>query len=341
MPIKFYIPKWNNEIPEGQRPKRASRRFRALIPLKGMRSEDGIIGEVSQARPGDIVVLAKKSKPEEVIHLKTRGIKCVYDICDNKWRKEGITGWKEKIIIPHNYICKNVDAIVTTCQTMRNLVLTNTGRDSIIITDPTEAYKRQPNIKKNSIVKIYSYGNSKHFARVQWNELIQSLKRLNIKFQLHCMLDRTNKFFKIYEGHLKSGEMFLHEYNFETQYSLMKESDLIFLPIIKSRTDITDIKCKSPNRIIDALQSGKSVVTNTGVDSYLPFKPFVEWVESTNENNTHLDPTYDQFARGILNVINTNKQLLCDKIIKGQNYIELNHSPFVVGKQWIELENKI
>ena len=58
MPIKFYIPNWNNELPEGQRPKRASRRFRALIPLKGMRPEDGIIGEVSQARPGDIVLLS-------------------------------------------------------------------------------------------------------------------------------------------------------------------------------------------------------------------------------------------------------------------------------------------
>ena len=42
MSIKFYIPNWNNELTECQRPKRASRRFRALIPLKGMRPEDGI-----------------------------------------------------------------------------------------------------------------------------------------------------------------------------------------------------------------------------------------------------------------------------------------------------------
>ena len=336
MPIKFYIPNWNNELTEGQRPKRASRRFRALIPLKGMRPEDGIIGEVSQARPGDIVVLAKKSKPEEVIHLKTRGIKCVYDICDNKWRKEGVLGWKEKIIIPHNYICQNADAIVTTCQTMQKLIMKHTARDSIIITDPTEAFKREPNIRKNNIVKIYNYGNSKHFARVQWDKLIKSLKTLNIKFQLHCMLDRTKKFFKIYEPYLKSGEMILHEYDFETQYSLMKESDIVFLPIIKTRTDMTDIKCKSPNRMIDAIQSGKPVVTNTGVDSYEPFKKYVEWVDSIN-----LDPTYDQFAQGILNVINTSKDILYNKIIEGQNYIEQNHSPFVVGKQWIELENKV
>jgi len=40
-------------------------------------------------------------------------------------------------------------------------------------------------------------------------------------------------------------------------------------------------------------------------------------------------------------VINTSKDILYNKIIEGQNYIEQNHSPFVIGKQWIELENKV
>ena len=57
--IKFYIPGFDFTTA----PKRASYRFRATIPLQGMRPEDGIITKISQAQKGDLVVLAKKSTP--------------------------------------------------------------------------------------------------------------------------------------------------------------------------------------------------------------------------------------------------------------------------------------
>ena len=103
MSIKFFIPDY-----DGTRQTRASYRFRATIPLKGMRPEDGIISSVKQATKGDIVVLAKKSKPKDVYYLKAEGIKCVYDICDNKWRKYVAKGWVERIVKPHNEICQNI-----------------------------------------------------------------------------------------------------------------------------------------------------------------------------------------------------------------------------------------
>ena len=55
MPIKFLIPGY-----KGGQLDRASYRFRATIPLKGMRPEDGIISKVEEAKQGDLVVLAKK-----------------------------------------------------------------------------------------------------------------------------------------------------------------------------------------------------------------------------------------------------------------------------------------
>ena len=69
MSIKFYIPDYNNN-----NPKRASFRFRATIPLKGMRPEDGIISHIEEAKENDLVVLAKKSKPKDVHYLKERNI---------------------------------------------------------------------------------------------------------------------------------------------------------------------------------------------------------------------------------------------------------------------------
>ena len=35
---------------------------------------------------------------------------------------------------------------------------------------------------------------------------------------------------------------------------------------------------KSPNRIIDAIYSGKPVITNEGVNSWLPFRYFADFI---------------------------------------------------------------
>ena len=58
MSIKFYIPK--NEPGN-----RASRRFRAIVPLKGMREIDGVIGDLKEAKSDDVIVMAKKTKKTE------------------------------------------------------------------------------------------------------------------------------------------------------------------------------------------------------------------------------------------------------------------------------------
>ena len=67
MSIKFFIPGWDQNLI----PKRASYRFRATIPLKGMRNIDGIITDIRETDKGDIVVLAKKSTPENVMNYLT------------------------------------------------------------------------------------------------------------------------------------------------------------------------------------------------------------------------------------------------------------------------------
>ena len=65
MSIKFFIPNYTKE-----NPKRASYRFRATIPLKGMRPKDGIISHIEEAKQNHLVVLAKKSKPKDIQYLK-------------------------------------------------------------------------------------------------------------------------------------------------------------------------------------------------------------------------------------------------------------------------------
>lgn len=324
MSIKFFIPSYTNE-----HLKRASYRFRATIPLKGMRDIDGIISDVNEATKDDIVVLAKKSSPKNVRYLKSKGIKCVYDICDNKWRKQIAPNWVEKVIQPHNEITNNVNAIITTCESMRSLILENSNRDSIIINDPVEAVKVEPNLNFDGKIKIFNYGSSKHFNRVDWQTFCSKLDELGIDYEINCMLDRVKKF---KDRYLHLDKLHMHEYNFNKQYTFMRECDIVFLPIIiRSPDEAIDIRSKSPNRIIDAIQSGKPVITNAGIESYNPFMPFAFF---TTQN-------YENYARTLLNLINMKKEFIYNKIVEGQKYIEQNHSPEVIGKQWIELENKV
>ena len=276
MPIKFFIPGHDNK-----RPTRASFRFRATIPLQGMRPEDGIISDVKQAKKDDIVILAKKSRPIDLFNLKAEGIKTVYDICDNRWRKYVSPDWIKRVIQPHNVICEGVDAIVTTSPKMQEMIMKHIGRNSIVIPDPVEAIREEPRIKMkiNKCVNIFNYGNHKHFQKVRWDDFTSMLFDTEIDFKLHCMLDRAKKFRIMYKKEIDSGRLIIYDYDYHKQYELMRMCDFVFLPIVcNSMANVNDLRSKSPNRIIDAIQSGKPVITNEGVDSWLPFRGFADFV---------------------------------------------------------------
>ena len=72
--IKFYVPKGVT--------RRASVRFRATVPLKGMREEDGFIEKVEYAKTGELIVLAKNTNIEDVKFLSKNKIKTEKWICN-------------------------------------------------------------------------------------------------------------------------------------------------------------------------------------------------------------------------------------------------------------------
>ena len=331
--IKFLIPGFDNNYPQ-----RASYRFRAMIPLKGMRPEDGIIKSVKEAKEGDLVVLAKKARPDDLFYLKSHGIKSAYDICDNRWRKYVSPKWIERVIKPHNVICQNADILTTTCSGMWREIRKNIGRDSIIIPDPVEAIKEEPRValKSKRFIKIFTYGTAKHFMKIYWNQLIQDWIDLGLEFKIYAVMDRSKKYKQMYKDEIEKGRMEIHEYDFKKQYELMKECDVVFLPIVaNSMANLQDIRSKSPNRIIDAIYSGKPVITDNGIDTWGNFRRFADFVGWARDVN------YSSFGVAIRALINRPKEEIIKRILEGQIYIQDNHSPEVIGNQWIELENKI
>ena len=184
---------------------------------------------------------------------------------------------------------------------------------------------------------IFNFGNSKHFQKVHWDEFVQGLFDTEIdNFVIHCMLNRSKKFKAMYSHWIEKGKMVIHEYNFEKQYELMKNCDIVFLPIVcNSMLNLADIRSKSPNRIMDAIYSGKPVITNEGIDSWLSFKQYANFIGFARAFD------YGSNVQAFRALINTPKEEVNEKIRQGQKYIDENHTPEIIGKQWIDLENKV
>ena len=327
--IKFYIP--NSEPLENI--KRASRRFRAMIPLKGMRPDDKIIDSLDQVKPGDIVVVAKKIKQQEVLYLKNIEAKVVYDICDSKWHKS----WQKPYVIKElNDICAMANLIVTTTPELAKEIKIHTNKNAFIIPDPTERERLEPNFNPSTTINLFYYGSEKNFSTLDLNNIIETIKifKLNhdilyFKFFLNVMIDRSKKHINRYCKYIEEEKILkIHEYNFTEQEKLIKMSDIILLPIRSKNFNTKTIYQKSPNRILDAIQMGKIVITNSGVASYEKLRDFVYWMY--NEN-------YGEAIYWLLN----NREQVIKKITYGQNYIDHYHTPEVIGKKWIEIERLV
>ena len=317
--IKFYIP--NSEPLENI--KRASRRFRAIIPLRGMRPDDKIIDSLDQVKPGDIVVVAKKIKQQEVLYLKNIEAKVVYDICDSKWHKS----WQKPYVVEElNDICAMANLIVTTTPELAKDIKIHTNKNAFIIPDPTERDRLEPNFNPSGTINLFYYGSEKNFSALNLNNIIESIK---IPFFLNIMIDRSKKHIDRYYRYIEKEKILkIYEYNFTEQEKLMKMSDIIFLPIRSKNFSVKTIYQKSPNRILDAIQMGKIVITNCGVASYEKLRDFVYW--TYNEN-------YGEAINWLLN----NREQVIKKITYGQNYIDHYHTPEVIGKKWIEIERLV
>jgi hypothetical protein len=324
--IKFYIPNFDkNEIP-----KRASRRFRAMVPLQGMRPEDKIISNLDDVKTGEIVVVAKKVKYNEILYLKNIEAKIVLDICDSKFRKSEVG---ENMV----NMCSMVNLVTTTNQFLASEIKTYTGKDAYIIDDPTERKKLDPffpNVKihdrkRRDTIKLFYYGSEKNFACLKFKKIIDDIKKIsNFNVFINVMIDRPEKYIDELKDYIENNIIKIYDFDYYEQEKLIKDSDIILLPINSKDFNKDLIYQKSPNRVIDAIQMGKIVITNSGVRSYEKFKDFVYW----NDNHN-----YEEAINWILN----NKEQVIKKITEGQKYIDQHHTPEIIGKQWIGIEKII
>ena len=320
MNIKFYTLKFKAKDGEHIR---ASRRFRAIIPLKGMKKNDGQIEDLDKATRDDIIVLAKDTSIKDAQFLLDNKIKFVFDICDDKWGSR-----KKKLVETYNFLCKNANLVVTSTPTLANIIFRHTGKKAHVITDPVEREKKEPillNIKEDTIIKFAYYGAGKNFEVIDWNKIVNDLKRIHSKIEIHVVIGRVQKHLDKVKHLIEQKILFAHQWTYELQDKIVDDCHFVLIPIVSVNENIS---AKSPNRLIDGIQRGKLVLTNTGVDSYEPFRNFSYFVSDFN------------YGQGLKYAINNRNEVL-QNIKAGQLYIDQHHTPEIIGKKWIEIERLV
>ena len=320
MNIKFYTLKFKAKDGEHTR---ASRRFRAIIPLKGMRKNDGQIEELDKATRDDIIVLAKDTSIKYAQFLLDNKVKFVFDICDDKWGSR-----KKKLVETYNFLCKNANLVVTSTPTLANIIFRHTGKKAHVITDPVERERKEPillNIKEDTIIKFAYYGAGKNFEVIDWNKIVNDLKRIHNKIEIHVVIGRVQKHLDKVKHLIEQKILYAYQWTYELQDQIVDDCHFVLIPIVSVNENIS---AKSPNRLIDGIQRGKLVLTNTGVDSYEPFRNFSYFVSDFN------------YGQGLKYAINNRNEVL-QNIKAGQLYIDQHHTPEIIGKKWIEIERLV
>ena len=326
MNIKFLLPKARGFVKKGKIPRRASQRFRGLVPLKHMLPTDGYIDRVEEATKDDIVIMSKAIEVKDFMYLKDIGIKFIFDVCDNKWRL-GKDRQKNTAIM--NAGCKYANLITTTCGELKQKIYEESGKVALIIDDPFERTIEEPRFKPHEKnLNICYFGGRKSFWLVNWEEVIAGLNyicgRLGLEYTLNCITQKhllASK--KITHHYYPDGPVIMYEWDYELQKQLVSKSDFVLLPVPNDNPLV--FSYKSPNRVIDSIAQGRYVITTHGVISYNQYVNFIG-MGSLKDN--------------IMWSLN-NPKLVLDKIKQGQKYIKKYHSPEVIAKQWMALRNKI
>jgi len=292
--LKFYVPDFGSA--------RSSSRLRASIPAE---KYGKVITNISDVSQDDVVVFSKKSSIPEIQYVVDRGIKFIFDICDDQF--------KDPVYVNlFSYACSNCDLITVPSQKMKELAEMQTNKRVCITSEPYERERRSPSFLPSDRVRILFFGCVDNFSTVPWQEIVNKLASNGINFKIDAIINYQHLY------NINTDFFETHEWSFEKHTNLLTDCDLVFLPFKNNQKNIST---KSPNRVVESLNAGKFVVTNYGVDSYNILKDFI-----------FLDE-YDRLVDGILWTLK-NQDAVIEKITEGQKFLDKNYSIESVANTW-------
>jgi hypothetical protein len=208
----------------------ASYRYRCMIPMRELRR----IGVDCRIGVGDVTVFTKHFFPDDpdvARTLKAHGGQVVYDICDDhfnnpKWEKH------------YRQMCAVADRLVCSSEQLSERVKQETGRESVVITDPYEYPRVLP--RKSGAKNVLWFGHSSNLPG-----LGDEIPRL------------TDRQVLVVSSLPSAGAKFM-EWSREAMFRAFVWADVVIIPVGQTEKK----KAKSPNRLVEAVRNGKYVVHN-------------------------------------------------------------------------------
>ena len=304
-----------------------SYRARATIPSKHIQ-ESRVTADLKTVEQEDVVVLGKKHTLEDANFLKKNKIKFIVDIADHKFKYPKFEHWKQTILM--------ANAVTTTCTTLGSVIVKNTKfKNSIVIPDPTERERKEASFKVKDTMTMCWYGADKNFEKLDFGLIQSELNKVHpTKFLLMTnrpkVLSSVNERERTYHWWLKDDSIRnihlsiydkVDNWSFEAQEDMINKSDIVLLPV----TNDKEARCKGNNRPIDALQSGKFVLTNPGIPSYEILKNYI---------------SVDNLCKGYKHALE-NPKMINEMIKKGQEEIDKNYTPIAIANKWRQVYEDI
>lgn len=213
----------------------------------------------------------------------------IFDICDDVF-------WRDNSVPDYTRMMANLAEIVTVPTVdMGEVVKRETGCDSFVIPDPCE-FKRKP-IKDISNPRVMWFGTYTN---------MKALKDVSLDYPLEVVCSRES-----YKAamHIPSDVTFT-EWSLENMEKAFERNNIVIIPVEKKESK----NVKSPNRVVEAIRNGLSVVAGD-IPSYHQF-------------GIRIDSDMNE---GISNIVKTTESM--------QDYVDDNFDISVVGEQWLNQLN--
>lgn len=304
----------------------ASTRYRVLIPARWLDARGYSQSIVSAEHPdaalaaaknADVVIFSKSnqvSNEEILAAARHAGAKVIVDSCDYKFGSHPKQAHYREMIA-------RADGLVANTQEMDAAIRAETNRESVIIGDPYEGPKGEPEWKwrPGRRVEALWFGHPTNLDTLEVLLPQLALRKADVALSVRIctqakagLEENCRRFSRMYGNRVK---VYFVPWSVEQVWKELRETDLVLLP---SRVGMEKKDVKSPNRLVESIWAGRFALA-----SALPaYQPFAEWI-----------PLGDDFCAGLDWVLSHQSEIV-PRIRAAQDYVAAHYSPEVIGKQW-------
>lgn len=298
--------------------KRASHRLRGEVIAQALREQgwDAQAGaSLDDVDANTVVVFLKLSEPQHIQIARDRGARTIYDVCDNKFTEKP----------EYAPCCQAAHAITVNSPAMAQSVLYHTGLPSVVIPDPHERPWQVAAFAPERDIRLLWYGGGSSLKFFPMVEVWQRLEREIGNYQFTMVTAKADRILSKMQDRQRSGvlpgvnfdRIRILEWDWALQGRLLTNTDIVLMPV---NVQHYRTETKSANRVIDALISGRFVITSP-LDSY---QEFADWTWQKD----YIDGI--GWCRG-------HPYEALQRIAQGQAYTREHYSPAVIAQRWLEV----